>query len=575
MRGGGLQVGARQALGRTKAPAWALTRALTWALAATLGAMMSPETARAQAQAPVHAASQAPAVAADPVDPAEQARRGGRSIFLEGRNRHGETIQASVGSGVALRGDAVACARCHGPEGAGNREGGLTAPALDWNSLSQARPASPGLLPRSRYDDVSVLRALRQGVDVEGRPLSSAMPRFTLSPRDEVDLLTYLRQLGQTTDIDPGLSPQRLVLGGVLPLSGPLAAAGRAADAAIRSCVAQANREGGIHGRHIDWQPLDAQALSPTEITRQLRDQSFAVVAPWWGDLGSQDLVERLPGVPLIGPLGAATELEQPQPVLFAVAPQLSQQVRNLVDAVALGELADQPSVRRPETVRLSVIASPARHHRAALASLQRQAQNHPNLTLSVWNPKLGQSEAAQLADALRWLAGQATQDAVMVLGPPAWMRAVSQDTAQRPPGPLLLGAFAEQGQAVLDWPAPLRARLRLSHTVPEDAPLDPGPLQQALASVDAPLSHPAVQSLAHAAACLTIDGLKRAGRDPSRARLRQALESVRDFRTGVVGPLNYSRQNHLGTVGSAVVRIAADGRRLETVREWRTPQSW
>ena len=110
---------------------------------------------------------------------------------------------------------------------------------------------------------------------------------------------------------------------------------------------------------------------------------------------------------------------------------------------------------------------------------------------------------------------------------------------------------------------------------LPEDAPLDPGPLQQALASVDAPLSHPAVQSLAHAAACLTIDGLKRAGRDPSRARLRQALESVRDFRTGVVGPLNYSRQNHLGTVGSAVVRIAADGRRLETVREWRTPQSW
>ncbi|RZS58027.1 ABC transporter substrate-binding protein [Sphaerotilus mobilis] len=536
------------------------------------------------------------AIAADPVvavvavdsDPAEQARKAGRTIFLEGRNRHGEAIQARVGSGLALQGDAVACARCHGPEGAGNREGGLTAPALDWNSLSQARSASPGLLPRSRYDDVAVLRALRQGVDVEGRPLSTAMPRFTLAPREEADLLTYLRSLGQSLDIDPGLTPDRVVLGGVLPLSGPLAAAGQAADAAIRSCVAQANREGGIHGRQLAWQALDAHKLAPTEIARQLREQSFAVVAPWWGDLGSQDLVERLAGVPLIGPLGAATELDQPQPTLFAVAPQLSQQVRNLVDAVALGELAEQVSVHRPDNVRLSVIASPAAHHRAALVSSQRQAQNHPNLTLSIWQPKLGLSDAGQLADALRWLAAQPRQDAVLVLGPSNWMRSVTQSGRGRQPlaeadkspsgsaqGPLILGAFAEQGQAVLDWPASLRDRLRLSHTVPEDAPLDPGPLRQALASVDASLSHPAVQSLAHAAACLTIDGLKRAGRDPSRARLRVALESVRDFRTGVVGPLNYSRQSHLGTVGSAIVRISADGRRLETVREWRTPQSW
>ncbi|MDP4300560.1 ABC transporter substrate-binding protein [Leptothrix discophora] len=531
-------------------------------------------------------ATQAQDVAA-PADPSEQARRAGRSLFLEGRNRHGEAVQASVGSGVALQGEAVACARCHGPEGAGNREGGLTAPALDWNSLSQARSASPGLLPRSRYDDVALLRALRQGVDADGRPLSSAMPRFTLGPRDEADLLTYLRGLGRLTDLDPGLSPQRITIGGVLPLSGPLAAAGRAADAAIRSCFAQANRDGGIFGRQIDWQPLDAQAVAPTEIARVLREQTFAAVAPWWADLGSQALAERLAGLPLIGPLGAATELEQPQPTLFAVAPQLSHQVRNLVDAVALGELADQPSVKRPEQARLAVIASPARHHRAALLSSQRQAQNHPNLSLSVWQPKLGQSDAAQLADAQRWLASLPPQDAVLVLAAPAWLRTITQSgLAGGPNGaavrgltatartPFVLGAFAEQGQAVMDWPAALRLALRLSHTVPEDAPPDPGPLRQALAGVGADLTHPAVQSLAHAAACLTVEGLRRAGREPSRARLRQALEEVRDFRTGVIGPLNYARQNHVGSMGSAVVRISADGQRLETVREWRTPLS-
>ncbi|MGY0194531.1 ABC transporter substrate-binding protein [Leptothrix sp. BB-4] len=521
-------------------------------------------------------------------DPAAQARRAGRTLFLEGRNRHGEAIQASVGSGVSLQGEAVACARCHGGDGAGNREGGLTAPALDANTLGQARAASPGLLPRSRYDDAALLRALRQGIDADGRPLSSVMPRFSLTPRDEADLLAYMRELGRHDEPDPGLTRERIVIGGVLPLSGPLAAAGRAADAAVRACFEQANRSGGLFGRQIEWRPQDALTVGPTEIARVLREQTFAAVAPWWGDLGSQALVERLAGLPLVGPLGAATELEAPQPQLFAVAPQLSHQVRNLVDAVAWGELADTPSVQRPQQARLAVIASPARHHRAALLASERQAQNHPNLQLSIWQPRLGLSEAALMADAQRWLASLPPQDAVLVLGPPGWLQTIASrlvkpdpngstrsGTAGQPPETLLLGAFAEQGAAVLDWPAALRAPLRLSHTVPEDAPPDPVPLRQALASVGADLSHPAVQSLAHAAACLTVEGLRRAGREPSRSRLRQALEEVRDFRTGVVGPLNYSRQNHVGSTGSAIVRISADGRRLETVREWRTPQSW
>jgi hypothetical protein len=511
---------------------------------------------------------------------------------MEGRNRHGEAIQASVGSGVSLQGEQVACARCHGGDGGGNREGGLTAPALDANTLGQARSASPGLLPRSRYDDAALLRALRQGIDADGRPLSSVMPRFSLAPRDEADLLAWLRELGRRDEPDPGLTRERIVIGGVLPLSGPLASAGRAADAAVRACFEQANRGGGIFGRQIEWRPLDALTVGPTEVARALREQSFAAVAPWWGDLGSQTLIERLPGLPLVGPLGAATELEQPQPQLFTVAPQLSHQVRNLVDAVALGELVDNPAVQRPAQARLAVIASPARHHRAALLASERQAQNHPNLQLSVWQPRLGLSEAALLADARRWLANLPPQDAVLVLAPPVWLQNVAKQISQSivktapdgspatttqstTPTTWLLGAYAEQGAAVLDWPADLRAMLRLSHTVPEDAPPDPVPLRQALAAVGAELSHPAVQSLAHAAACLTVEGLRRAGREPSRLRLRQALEEVRDFRTGIVGPLNYSRQNHVGSTGSAIVRIPADGRRLETVREWRTPQSW
>ena len=513
----------------------------------------------------------------------QTALRGGRTIFHEGINRQGGDVMASVGAGVDLQGAKVACARCHGSDGNGNREGGLTAPALLWSALDQARPASTGLLPRSAYNETTLLRALRQGLDADGRPLSSAMPRFTLTPRDEADLLSYLRGLGSAANRDPGIADDEIVLGGVLPLSGPLAETGRAADAAIRACIEQGNRNGGVFGRRIAWQVFDGSKLAASEIAQRLEARTLAVIAPWWNDLGSSELVRRLPGVPVIGPLGAAAELEAAHPTLFGVAPQLSDQVRVLIDAYADGDLdATDPVPTSPQKVRrLAVMAVPGAHHRAAQLASLRQAQNHPDLQVEVWQATLGRSDAALLRDALSWLARQPF-DAVLVLGSSEWMRAVATATATvahpsttPQPAPLLLGSFGELGRPVFDWPQQIRSRLRMSHARADAAPSDPGPLRQSLAEIGEQLTQPAIQSLGHAASCLAIEGLRRTGRDVSRQRLRSAIEDIRDFRTGVLGPLSYSRSNHVGIQGSAVVKVGTDGQSLDTVRTWRTPQAW
>ena len=513
----------------------------------------------------------------------QAALRGGRTIFHEGVNRQGGDVMASVGAGVDLQGAKVACARCHGSDGNGNREGGLTAPARLWSALDQARPASTGLLPRSAYSETTLLRALRQGLDADGRPLSSGMPRFTLTPRDEADLLSYLRGLGSAANRDPGIADDEIVLGGVLPLSGPLAETGRAADAAIRACIEQSNRNGGVFGRRIAWQVFDGSKLAASEIAQRLEARTLAVIAPWWNDLGSSELVRRLPGVPVIGPLGAAAELEAAHPMLFGVAPQLSDQVRVLIDAYADGDLdATDPAPPSPQKVRrLAVIAVPGAHHRAAQLASLRQAQNHPDLQLEVWQATLGRSDAALLRDALAWLARQPF-DAVLVLGSSEWMRAVATATADvahpstsPQPAPLLLGSFGELGRHVFDWPLRIRGRLRMSHARADAAPPDPGPLRQSLAEIGEQLTQPAIQSLGHAASCLAVEGLRRTGRDVSRQRLRSAIEDIRDFRTGVLGPLSYSRSNHVGIQGSAVVKVGTDGQSLDTVRTWRTPQAW
>jgi hypothetical protein len=52
------------------------------------------------------------------------------------------------------------------------------------------------------FTEESVKRSITDGVDPAGHPLDTAMPRYSLSDSDLVDLVAYLKRL--ETDTDPG-----------------------------------------------------------------------------------------------------------------------------------------------------------------------------------------------------------------------------------------------------------------------------------------------------------------------------------------------------------------------------------
>jgi hypothetical protein len=60
----------------------------------------------------------------------------------------------------------------------------------------------------------------------------------------------------------------------------------------------------------------------------------------------------------------------------------------------------------------------------------------------------------------------------------------------------------------------------------------------------------------------LLVEGLRRAGRAVSRAKLIEALETIQRFETGYRVPLSYAPRQHIGFMGAEVVRL--DPRRLE-----------
>lgn len=134
----------------------------------------------------------------------------GESIYLHGVLGSGAPLEAvRPSSGVSVKGADAACVNCHQRSGLGSFEGynlEITIPPITGSYLFHARGATSKepILPyvewmhgnRDPYTETTLARAIRDGLDSQGRPLHPMMPRFALNDADMASLIGYLKQLG-------------------------------------------------------------------------------------------------------------------------------------------------------------------------------------------------------------------------------------------------------------------------------------------------------------------------------------------------------------------------------------------
>lgn len=140
-----------------------------------------------------------------------------------------------------------ACARCHGPTGAGRTEAGVAAPSLRWQDLLKIDGDAPAYKGRA-----AVLNAIEHGVGRGERQLAAAMPRFNLSDREKQALLDYLQIVGSNEDQPRGVTNHEIRIGALLPLQNPSAAIGLAVQQGLRQAIDRVNQSGGIYGRRLE-----------------------------------------------------------------------------------------------------------------------------------------------------------------------------------------------------------------------------------------------------------------------------------------------------------------------------------
>jgi mono/diheme cytochrome c family protein len=129
----------------------------------------------------------------------------GQRIYREGILPSGQPLRGLLPNGAVLSGEAAACVRCHRRSGLGGGEGPNTVRPIAGELLFAQTSRDASNPADSR---VALARALRTGLDPNGRRLDALMPRFDLGDAEVELLADYLQRLGSAST--PGVSDSEI-----------------------------------------------------------------------------------------------------------------------------------------------------------------------------------------------------------------------------------------------------------------------------------------------------------------------------------------------------------------------------
>lgn len=447
----------------------------------------------------------AAASAGDLLTPAEKR---GREIYLHGTAGE-RPITAFFGADGAGEIDAsiVPCASCHGADGRGVPEGTVAPSDIRWEVLGRPFASADGTRRRPRYDDALLERAVRDAVDAAGTPLFAVMPRYRMDARDLADLVAYMHRLDN--EPQPGLGDTKITIATVT--------ASPAMRDVLRGAFDDVNAQGGLFGRSLELQAVDAAAL---------HGGIFGVIGA--SNDPVLDTIVAAERIPLVTPFPSSPESRSSVSSFF-LFPDLESQVLALLDFAA-----ERTAGR---AIHLAVIddgSAPARA--AAEAATRRYAPTggDPDFLLLIGNVDVAGAAAA---------AGNAP---ILIAG-----------------ASLSRSLFDLRGKTIFI------AAPTLPSDISDDGRRD---FESFAARHHLPPEHRAAQIAAYASAKVFLEALRRSGRDVTREKVIAALERLYQFSTELTPPVTFSPNRHVGALGAYVVGVDLDRRTFLPTTRWITP---
>jgi len=480
-----------------------------------------------------------------------EAQQRGKHIYFEGTSPRGTAVTAVVGDEAALLpGSTMPCSSCHGSDGLGRPEGGVIPLDIRWSELvktyghvhhdGRRHPA---------FDEDSVIRSMIAGVDPANNPIDRSMPMYQMSGEDMADLVAYMKVL--EFDLDPGIGDDSVKVATLLPLSGPAGETGEAMRQVMQGYFAEVNKKGGVFGRRIELLAVPT-GQTPGDTLDTLRDAfgsegALALVGGYTVGLDEQLLtLLRSDNVPLVGPFTLDPGDAFLDATAFYLFAGLDEQARVLADrSLADGAATDRVLIAAPQGGRAERLVS------AAKDQVRRKDRDHPP-TVATYAPD--GFDAVALAKTMH----EGSFEALIFLGAQTELEALIAELRNQAPVPRIYLLSSLLSRPLTTLPAVFDRRVFLAYPTLSSDITPQGRLEyQELASTYSwPNDYIQARLAALAAAKLFVEGLRKAGRNLSRVRLVEGLESLYGFETGVTPRLSYGPNRRIGARGAHVVTV-------------------
>lgn len=489
----------------------------------------------------------------------------GKQIYVQGASPSGGEILAYIGeASLEVPGAAMACANCHGLDGKGKPESGVTPSNLTWEALTKPYGVTHADGRRHPpYTERGLELAITRGTDPAGNRLLNVMPRYTLSRADLADLVAYLKRLG--TDRDPGVSEDRIVLGTTVPARGALAETGQAVKAVTAAYFEELNSQGGLYNRRVELKFVET-GETPTEtranLERFLKEtQVFALTGAFIAG-AEQEVVPLLAQqeVPLVGPFTLYPQTGFPlNRQVFYLLSGVDVQARALIDFAA-----GKPELKKSG---VAVVYPSSALNTAVFEAVRDQCKKESFDMPSAFEYASGRFDADETIQRLR----QHNREVLLFLGSSEEALALLAAANKLSWFPTILLPGVSGGANLFGAPPGFDGKVFVSFpTAPADQTAEGiGEFRALAEKYKLPTHHLVAQFSAYSAAKILAEALRRTGKDLSREKLLAALEGLYDYRTGLTPAITYGPNRRVGASGAYVVTVDLKGERFLPASGW------
>ena len=361
------------------------------------------------------------------------------------------------------------------------------------------------------------------------------------------------------TAAEEALTARSVTLGCSIALTGPLGQAGIEQVAGMKAAFAELNQSGGVNGREIRLEIKDdayVAARTLQNVTEMLDAQSvFALISP----LGTANTAAILPiieskGIPTVGPVTGATSLRNPEARhVFFLRPTYREETQRLVKQVVDMGLKRIAVVYLDNPFGKDVLKDMSR----ALDEIKVERAGEYALAVDGKN-------GAELADKV----AAERPGAVLLATTGTANTAFVQAFRPKAPGVPLAGLSVTVVSSELPKLAANTRGLALVQVFPDATSQKSVVVRKFQSSMKATGALPAYLTSGSALegwlnAQIMIEGLKNAGKEPTRERLRAGLAGIRSLSFGDFNIGFGSKAPYIGSDAIYLAIYADNGRRV------------